>query len=81
MKNKKAIKLDNIYTAPATEIALECIGKNIVNTVILGALAKHSNLFSLAALKKAVTAKLKNKGEKILPNNLAAIDKIYETNQ
>ena len=81
LKNKKAIKLDNIYTAPATEIALEFIGKNIVNTVILGALAKHSNIFSLAALKKAVTTKLKSKGEKILHDNLAAIDKIYETNQ
>lgn len=81
LKDKKAIRLDNIYTTPATEIALEFIGKNIVNTVILGALAKHSNLFSLAALKKAVTTKLKSKGEKILHNNLAAIDKIYETNQ
>lgn len=81
LKNKKAIKLDNIYTAPATEIALEFIGKNIVNTVILGALAKHSRIFSLAALKKAVATKLKSKGENILQKNLAAIDKIYETNQ
>jgi pyruvate ferredoxin oxidoreductase gamma subunit len=81
LKNKKTIRLDNIYTAPATEIALEFIGKNIVNTVILGALAKHSNIFSLNSLKKAVTTKLKSKGEKILHANLAAIDKIYETNQ
>ncbi len=79
-KNKKNIKVNNIYTTPATEIALEFIGKNIVNTVILGALAKHSNLFSLTALKKAVTTKLKEKGEAILQKNLAAIDKIYETN-
>lgn len=81
LKGKSAIKLDNIYTAPATEIALEFIGKNIVNTVILGALAKHSRIFSLAALKKAVATKLESKGENILQKNLAAIDKIYETNQ
>lgn len=79
-KNKKNIKVNNIYTTSATEIALEFIGKNIVNTVILGALAKHSNLFSLTALKKAVTTKLKEKGEAILQKNLDAIDKIYETN-
>lgn len=78
LKNNKNIKLNNIYTTPATEIALEFIGKNIVNTVILGALAKHSDLFSLSSLKKAVTNKLKEKGEKILQKNLDAITKIYE---
>lgn len=80
-RNKKTlkIKLENIYTTPATEIALEVIGKNLVNTVILGGLAKQGDLFSLAALKKAVTHKLENKGEKILQKNLAAIDKIYAT--
>lgn len=80
LKNNKNIKLNNIYTTPATEIALEYIGKNIVNTIILGALVKHSNLFSLGALKKAVATKLKEKGEKILQKNLDAIDKIYATN-
>lgn len=80
LKNKNNIKLNNIYATPATEIALEFIGKNIVNTVILGALVKHSSLFSLESLKKAVTTKLKEKGEKILQKNLAAIDKIYAIN-
>lgn len=80
LKNKNNIKLNNIYATPATEIALEFIGKNIVNTVILGALARHSNLFSLESLKKAVATKLKEKGEKILQKNIAAIDKIYATN-
>lgn len=79
-ENNKNIKLNNIYATPATEIALEFIGKNIVNTVILGALAKHSNLFSLKSLKEAVATKLAEKGEKILQKNLAAIDKIYATN-
>ena len=74
------IKIENIYTTPATSIAIEIIGKNLVNTVILGALAKHGTLFSLAALKKAVTHKLESKGASILQKNLAAIDKIYATN-
>jgi len=79
LKNNKNIKLNNIYTTPATEIALEFIGRNIVNTVILGALAKHGGLFSLSALNKAVTTKLKAKGEKVLQKNLDAISKIYAT--
>lgn len=80
LKNNKNIKLANIYTTPATEIALEFIGRNIVNTVILGSLAKHSKLFSLASLNKAVATKLQGKGEKILQKNLDAISKIYESN-
>jgi pyruvate ferredoxin oxidoreductase gamma subunit len=80
-KNKQIlkIKLDNIFCTSATEVALEFIGKNIVNTVILGALAKHGTLFSLSALKKAVTHKLGTKGATILQKNIAAIDKIYAT--
>jgi len=78
-KQKLEIRPENIFTAPATEIALEFIGKNIVNTVILGALAKYSSLFSLESLNKAVTEKFKDK-KKILEKNLTAIQKIYETN-
>lgn len=74
------IKINNIFTTPATEIALEFLGRNIVNTVILGAMAKYSGLFSLAALKQAVSKKLISKGENILQKNLAAITKIYESN-
>ncbi len=80
-KQTLKIKITNIFTTPATEIALEFIGKNIVNTVILGAIAKDTNLFSLAALKKAVTTKLETKGANILQKNIAAINKIYETSK
>lgn len=77
---KLKIKPNNIFTTPATEVALEFLGKNIVNTVILGAMAKYSGLFSLAALKQAVTKKLISKGENIIQKNLAAITKIYASN-
>lgn len=79
-KQSLKIKLNNIFTTPATEIALEFIGKNLVNTIILGALAKHGTLFSLNALEKAVTTKLESKGANILQKNLAAIEKIYASN-
>lgn len=79
-KQKMVIKPENIFSCHATEIAMEIIGKNIVNTVILGALAKNSDLFSIAALKKAVTEKFSDKGKAILQKNITAILKIYENN-
>jgi pyruvate ferredoxin oxidoreductase gamma subunit len=79
-KQKLVIKPANIFSCHATEIAMEIIGKNIVNTVILGALAKNSDLFSITALKKAVTEKFASKGKSILDKNIAAILKIYESN-
>lgn len=79
-KQKLVIKPANIFVCHATEIAMEIIGKNIVNTVILGALAKNSNLFSISGLKQAVTEKFKSKGQIILQKNIAAILKIYESN-
>jgi pyruvate ferredoxin oxidoreductase gamma subunit len=78
-KQKMVIKPENIFACRATEIAMEIIGKNIVNTVILGALAKNSNLFSITALKKAVTEKFSDKGKNILQKNITAILKIYES--
>ena len=79
-KQKFVIKPENVYSCHATEIAMEIIGKNIVNTVILGALAKNSDLISIEGLKKAVTQKFKSKGTAILQKNITAILKIYEGN-
>lgn len=79
--NKFLIKAENIFPTPATEIAMEIIGRNIVNTVILGALAKQGALFSLNSLKKAVKEKFKEKGESAIKKNIDAIQKIYEANQ
>ncbi len=74
LKDKK-----NLYFSPATEIALEIIGKNIVNTVILGAFAKYSKLVSLESLKKAIKIKFKDKGEKIIEKNIKAIEKAFSS--
>jgi len=80
-KNKKQIKLnlpkENIYPVNATKIAIETIGKNIVNTTILGAFAKATNLVSLAGLKKAIKQKFKNKGTEIINKNIKAVEQAY----
>lgn len=72
------LKTKNIYFVPATETALEIFGKNIVNTIILGAFSKHTSLVSLESLKKAIEEKFKDKGEEIIKKNIQAITKIYE---
>lgn len=68
----------NIFAIDATKIALEKIGKNIVNTVILGSVAKNTKLFKLDSLKKAIEQKFHEKGEKIINKNIEAITEAYE---
>ena len=72
------LKTKKIYFTPATEIALEIFGKNIVNTIILGAFSKYTKLISLSSLEKAIKEKFKDKGEEIIKKNIQAIKKIYE---
>lgn len=68
----------NVYFSPATDIALEIFGKNIVNTVILGTFARHCDLISLDSLKLAIKEKFQAKGEKIIAKNIAAVTRAYQ---
>jgi len=70
-------KFGYLYLSPATETALETFGKNIVNTIILGAFAKYTGLISLESLEKAVKEKFADKGAAIIEKNITAIKKIY----
>ena len=72
-----AKKYKYLYFSPATEIALEILGKNITNTVILGAFARYTKLVTLEALKKAIKEKFATKGQAIIEKNIAAIEKAY----
>lgn len=71
-------RFKEIYFTPATEIALEIFGKNIVNTVILGAFAKKTKLVSLNSLQKAIQEKFKDKSQSLIEKNILAITKAYE---
>jgi len=78
-KNEININLppENIYTLDATKIALEELGRNIVNTVILGAFAKVTGLVSIESLKKAIEEKFKPKGPELVNKNIKAIERAY----
>lgn len=68
---------ENIHTVDATAIALAEIGKNIVNTVILGAFARTSGLVSLDSLKKAIKQKFAAKPE-VIDKNIKAIERAFK---
>ena len=78
-KSKIKLKLPkkNIHALDATKIALEEIGRNIVNTVILGAFAKATGLISLPSIEKAIKQKFAAKGESIINKNISAIKRAY----
>ena len=82
-KPKSELKISlpekNLFTVDASKIARETIGKNIVNTVILGALAKATGLVSLNSLKSAVKEKFAAKAE-LIAKNVEAVEKAYQNN-
>jgi len=62
----------------ATTIALEIIGKPIFNTIMLGALAKFTNIISKDALDRAVEEELSKYPDEIIKANKDAVKKCYE---
>jgi len=79
-KNKIKVNIDqaNIFAVDATKIALDIIGKNIANTVTLGALTKATGLISLNGLKVAIKQKFSGKGKDITEKNIKAVTKAYK---
>ncbi len=59
----------------ATQVALDVIGKPIVNTVMLGAFAKATGIITLKSLEKAIYERFSGK---IADSNIAAVRKAYE---
>ncbi|OEU63380.1 MAG: pyruvate ferredoxin oxidoreductase [Desulfobacterales bacterium S5133MH16] len=64
-----------VETIPATEIALEIIGRPIPNAVMIGAFCSITGLVSLEAVQEAIMARFPGKvGE----NNVAALERAHE---
>ena len=78
-QDKKYLKLpqENLFVIDATKIALKILGKNIVNTVILGAFAKAEELVSLEALEKAIKQKFAHKSQDVIDKNIEAVREAY----
>jgi len=65
----------NIATIDATRIALDVLGRNITNTIILGALIRVSNIFSVDELADAIMRRFT---DKIASKNVEAVKQAYD---
>ncbi|MBD3256081.1 MAG: hypothetical protein GF383_13375 [Candidatus Lokiarchaeota archaeon] len=65
----------NIATIDATRIALDVLGRNITNTIILGALIRVSHIFSVEDLSDAIMRRFK--GE-IAAKNIEAVKQAFD---
>ncbi|PKM91098.1 pyruvate ferredoxin oxidoreductase [Candidatus Falkowbacteria bacterium HGW-Falkowbacteria-1] len=72
-------KKENILTVDATKIALEVFGKNIVNTAMLGALAKFPGLLKIDSAISAIEEKFFDKGKDVVEKNILVIKKVYNS--
>jgi pyruvate ferredoxin oxidoreductase gamma subunit len=70
--------ISHLKTIDATKIALEIFGKNLMNTVILGAFSKLSGHISLRSLHAAIAEKFAAKGQDIISKNQTAADRAYQ---
>lgn len=78
---RKVINLEkgNVYTVDATKIALDCIGKAIPNTPMMGALVKITQLIDIENLKKGLRKKFSAKfKQEIVEGNIKAIERAFE---
>jgi pyruvate ferredoxin oxidoreductase gamma subunit len=68
-----------VYCVPVLKIALEIIGKPIINTAMLGAFAKISDLIKLESAAQAIKKNLGEKyDQKIIDKNTKALQKAYK---
>jgi pyruvate ferredoxin oxidoreductase gamma subunit len=72
---KKTIKNFKVFNTDATKIALEILGRPVVNTAMLGAFAKVTNLLTIKSLEEALTERF---SKDIAEKNIEAIKKAYE---
>ena len=69
-------KADRVYHVDATNIAIRHLGAPIVNTAMLGAVAKATGLVRLESLEQAIKERF---SPELAQKNIAAIKECYET--
>lgn len=80
MLNLKDSKI-KIYTVDASKIAMECLGRDIPNTPMLGALVKILGILDFQSFYNSVKKRLEEKfrgKESLIGKNLEAIKRAYE---
>ncbi|MEK6958319.1 MAG: 2-oxoacid:acceptor oxidoreductase family protein [archaeon] len=76
------LKAKRVFTVDASEVALRRFGKLILNTVMLGALCKVTDIVKLESIKKAIKERLSEKfSQKVIDSNIEAIQEVYDKMQ
>lgn len=77
-KKLKATPEQKVFTVNATDIAIECIGRPLPNSPMLGALSKATGLVSLESLLEDIKKSFGKKfSQKIIDGNLEAVNRGY----
>lgn len=70
----------SVYTADASKIAIDIMGKDITNTPMLGALSKATGIVTAQSLEKRIRdAFLKKLGEKGTNDNISMLMKAFDS--
>ncbi|MFH1612253.1 MAG: 2-oxoacid:acceptor oxidoreductase family protein [bacterium] len=81
LREKNKIEGRKIFTIDASKISKECLGQEIPNTTMMGALIKISGLIKIEELLKNTQKKLEKKFKTkldVIEGNLNAIKRAYE---
>lgn len=75
----KATPSQKVFTVDATKIAIECFGRPMPNSPMVGALAKVSGIVSLDVILEDVKKSFGKKfAQKVIDGNLEAVKRGYE---
>jgi len=69
------VERKQIWTVPATEIAIKILGSPITNTALLGAVARATNIVKLKSIEKTVKEKFR---PDLAERNFAVIKQAFE---
>jgi 2-oxoacid:acceptor oxidoreductase gamma subunit (pyruvate/2-ketoisovalerate family) len=69
------VEKGNVWTIPATEIALKILGVPITNTAMLGAVARATSIIALESVEKIVKERFRSD---LAEKNFAVIKEAYQ---
>lgn len=81
---KKAAQLpagfdfSRVISVDASRIALAIFGQNLVNTAMLGAIAKIPGLMRLSSARQALKEKFSDKGREVVEKNISALNQVAD---
>lgn len=68
-----------VYTVDATKIAMECVGRPVTNTAMVGALVKVTNLVSFENVREELRSMFADKFKaSVVEGNIKALERAYE---